>query len=357
MKNPKRARSLTNKSLTQFLICAAIAFLLSAPLFYLLTKNFYAEEMVDVINAMQQGGEITSLDLEQDIMVGMMLQFVLIFIVLCVSLLITLRFITRRLWHPFDDTLQKTERFNLAQDEVPAFMPTDILEFARLNDSLKKLMEKDRKTYRIQKEFTENASHELQTPIAIMRSKLDLLMQEQMTELQMGIVSSLYDQNTRMGHLNRSLLLLAKIENAQYSEMQEIEIAAFIRRLLPSYEVLLHALTISFHDSCTMPATVRTNEMLFESLLNNLVINAIRHTSTADGKIELSLSDHLLTVGNPSDGHPLDEQALFQRFHTSADSSSGNGIGLAIVKAICNFHGWTVRYDFQDGKHIFKVGW
>lgn len=121
-----------------------------------------------------------------------------------------MRFITHRLWLPFDDTLQKTEQFNLAQSAVPQFQKTEIKEFARLNNSLAKLMQKDKEIYRIQKEFTENASHELQTPISIIRSKLDLLMQEELDERSMSLVSDLYDLNTRMEHLNRNLLLLAK---------------------------------------------------------------------------------------------------------------------------------------------------
>ena len=94
-------KSLLNKSLFQFLVCAAIIFLLTAPLFYLLTRHFYAEEIIDIIESVQQGDSIPPLDLEEDIMIGMMIQFLLIFVVLSISLLITMRFITRRLWHPF----------------------------------------------------------------------------------------------------------------------------------------------------------------------------------------------------------------------------------------------------------------
>ena len=133
---------------------------------------FYAEDMIDIIEAVQLGTSIPHIDLERDIMVGMMLQFLLIFLVLSLALFIMMRFITHRLWLPFDDTLQKTEQFNLAQSAVPQFQKTEIKEFARLNNSLAKLMQKDKEIYRIQKEFTENASHELQTPISIIRSKL-----------------------------------------------------------------------------------------------------------------------------------------------------------------------------------------
>ncbi len=348
-------KSLLNKSLSQFFVCVIIILFLSAPLFYLLTKYFYAEDLIDVIEATQRGNEIPALDLEEDIVIGMTIQFLLIFVVLSFSLFITLRFITRKIWKPFDDTLQKTERFNLAQDDIPQFPNTDIKEFDRLNHSLMKLMERDKNTYRIQKEFAENASHELQTPIAITRSKLDLLMQEQLNERQMHLVSSLYDLNTRMGHLNRNLLLLAKIENAQYTEMEFIELGDFIRDSLPSYDMFLHGLSLTLIDERKSKNTIRANAILLSCLLNNLIINAIRHTVSLNGEVRILLEDGRISISNESDDGPLDEDALFQRFRSGDCKLVGNGLGLAIVKAICDYHNWKIKYSFLNKRHIFTV--
>lgn len=228
-----KMKSLLSKTLTQFTLCTAAILVLTAPLFYLLTKWFYAEDMIDIIEAVERGEGIPPLDLERDIMAGMMLQFLLIFIVVSLSLFITMRFITRRLWLPFDDTLDKAERFNITQDSLPRFLPTDIREFERLNRSLDSLMRKDREMFRIQKEFTENASHELQTPIAIIRSKLDMLMQENLTERQMQLVADMYGLTMRMGHLNRNLLILAKIDNAQYTAAEKVDAGAMLSESLP----------------------------------------------------------------------------------------------------------------------------
>ena len=126
-------KSLLHKTLSQFLVCTVAIFILTTPLFFLLTKYFYAEDMIDIIEAVQLGTSIPHIDLERDIVVGMMLQFLLIFLVLSLALFIMMRFITHRLWLPFDDTLQKTEQFNLAQSAVPQFQKTEIKEFARLN--------------------------------------------------------------------------------------------------------------------------------------------------------------------------------------------------------------------------------
>lgn len=112
-------------------------------------------------------------------------------------------------------------------------------------------MKKDQDTYRIQKELTENASHELQTPLPIIRSKLDLLMLEDLSESQMRFVSDLDELTVRMGHFNRNLLLLAKIDNAQYAALKHIDIANLLSESLPLYESLLSGKSLRFIDSRT----------------------------------------------------------------------------------------------------------
>lgn len=351
-----KMKSLLSKTLTQFTLCTAAILVLTAPLFYLLTKWFYAEDMIDIIEAVERGEGIPPLDLERDIMAGMMLQFLLIFIVVSLSLFITMRFITRRLWLPFDDTLDKAERFNITQDCQPRFLPTDIREFERLNRSLDSLMRKDREMFRIQKEFTENASHELQTPIAIIRSKLDMLMQENLTERQMQLVADMYGLTMRMGHLNRNLLILAKIDNAQYTAAEKVDAGAMLSESLPLYGVLRKDTPLHVDDRRGGgDRTVRANSVLLECLLKNLIVNAIRN-SPAGSAVNIILEDDSLTVCNVSeDGRPLDAATLFRRFRSGDMKKKGNGLGLAIVKSVCDFHGWTVCYGFDDGCHCFTV--
>lgn len=346
----KQKKSLVYRTLMQLFACSAIIFLLMTPAFYLLTKHFYAEDLIDVIAAVEKGLEIPPLDLERDIMAGVMLQFLLIFATMTVALFITMRFITRRLWQPFDDTLLKAESFNLAQSDVPEFEDNGILEFARLNDSLRLLMSRSKETYRIQKEFTENASHELRTPLAVTRSKLDLLMQEELTEIQASIVSELYRLNTRMEHLNRNLLLLAKIENKQYHNSRTIELGSFIKALLPQYD--MHRPGCNVVCTTGGAQTVTANAMLFECMLSNLIINAIRHTDSGTVVIDLR-RDAVIEISNPAAGGPLDESAIFRRFHSG--TKGGNGLGLAIVKAICDYHRWSVGYSYADARHIFTI--
>lgn len=350
----KRPNSLTHRTMSQFFLCTAAIFLLMTPVFYLLTKLFYAEDLIDVIEAIENGRGVPPLDLERDIMTGVMIQFVLTFGIISVAMFITVRFITGRLWLPFDDTLRKAEKFNLAQSGIPEFIVTDIVEFCRLNDSLSQLMRKSKEIYRIQKEFTENASHELQTPLAVTRTKLDLLLQENLSQEQMRLVSELYRLNTRMGHLNRNLLLLAKIENSQYHEFEKISPADFMCDLLPSYNMLKGNCRVTVSSDENRPWKLRANPILLESMLNNLVVNAIRHT--AKGEITVDVTQPgIVTVSNPAENGPLDADSLFKRFRTGSPLSAGNGLGLAIVKAICDFHGWRVDYACLHNTHYFTV--
>lgn len=343
-------KSLLRKTMMQYFLCTVVIFLLMAPIFYLLTKHFYAEDMIDLMESVRSGHGIPELDLERDIMAGVMLQ-----LILSLAIYVTIRFITRRLWQPFDNTLEKAGDYSLTQKDIPEFVRTDIKEFNRLNDSLTRLMRRSRDTYRIQREFTENASHELQTPLAVARGKLDLLLQENLTEGQYELVADLYDLNTRMGRLNRNLLLLAKIENRQYGGTEPIMLRYFILNALPSYNLLSGGCRVVFDDRSESKSFVKANPILLECLMNNLVDNAIRHTSEGDVVMRLEADDRL-AVTNPGES-PLDSEVIFQRFRSGDSATTGTGLGLAIVKAICEFHGWKVAYDYAaaDRRHTFTV--
>lgn len=351
-----RGRSLLSKTLMHFALCAAICFVLTAPLFYLLTKWFYAEDLIEIVEAVKERQMIPDIDLERDIVGGMMLQFMLIFIVITIALFVTMRLATKKLWHPFDDTLRKAEQFSLAQGSVPQFASTGIVEFARLNHTLEQLMLNAKHTYIAQKEFTENASHELQTPLAIVRTKLDLLMQGNLGEGEMRLVADLYELTMRMSRLNRNLLLLAKIENSQYADMQKVDVAAMIADAAPLYDALTDGTAIRLADLRSHAhACITANPVLLECLVKNLVVNAIRH-SEAGADVELTLTDNSLTVSNAATGDkPLDAKALFRRFSTADAPHKGNGLGLAIVKAVCRFHHWDVAYRYELHRHLFVV--
>lgn len=342
-------KTLLHKTSDRIIVSIATVFILTAPLFYLITKCFYAEDMIDIIESVERGeGLPSSFDLERDIIAGVMIQYLLIFVVIALSLLIAIRFSLRNLWHPFENTLKSMEQFKVSDKTMPVLENGDITEFSRLNYTLTKLMQRNSETYRRQKEFTENASHELQTPLAIMRSRLDLLVQQNLDKETLDSINELYNANRRMECLNRDLLLLAKIDNNQFVTDTKVDTVSIIKDIADSLTSLGYMVKATFSDAHCETAANRT---LFESLVNNLVINALRNS----GQVDISLTEGVLIVSNPSNnGKPLDNSRLFQRF-ASTPGTKGNGLGLAIVKAVCDLHHWEIKYDFADGNHQFTV--
>lgn len=351
-----KQHSLMRQSLTRFALCVAALLLLAAPLFYLLTKNYYAEDMADLIEAVRQGHPVPHNDLETDIMQGLMLQFALVTTVLGIAVVITVRFITQRLWQPFEQTLTAIEGFSLESGTRPELPRCRTREFDRLNATLNRLTANSLKSYRLQKEFTENASHELQTPLAIFQSKLDLLLQQpELTEAQAAIIQDLYQMNARLSRLSRNLLWLAKIENNQFRRTEPIDLGAVLDQLRPALESMAGDLKLHF----TLPPSgvpLTANRALLESLVNNLMVNAIRH-NRPDGSITIAADRESLTVTNTSTEEALDPATLFSRFHHTGTNQAGNGLGLAIVKAVCDYHGWTItyHYDAEAGTHSFCI--
>ena len=342
-------KTLLHKTSDRIIVSISAVFILTAPLFYLITRYFYAEDMIDIMESVERGeGLPPSFDLEQDIIAGVMIQYLLIFVVIGLSLFIAIRFSLRNLWHPFENTLKSMEQFKVSDNTTPDLDDGNITEFNRLNHALTKLMQRNSETYRQQKEFTENASHELQTPLALMRSRLDLLLQRNLDKETLDAINELYNANRRMERLNRDLLLLAKIDNDQFVTNDRIDMNSVIKDISDSLT------TLGYNVNITIPAAscdIIANRTLFESLINNLVVNALRNSE----QVDITLTKGKIMVSNPSDnGKPLDRYKLFQRFASPA-VSKGNGLGLAIAKAVCDLYHWNIEYDFATGNHQFSV--
>ncbi|MCW1962074.1 sensor histidine kinase [Chryseobacterium viscerum] len=276
------------------------------------------------------------------------------FVVIVLGLLYLNRKLSSSIWKPFRSTLDQLKTFNLNSQNTIKFPVSDTAEFEELNQSLYRLMERNISTYKTQKEFTENASHELQTPLAIIKNKLDLLLQDQnLTEQQYRIAEDMNRALTRSSRINKNLLLLAKIENNQFDSS---EIISFDHLLQQSIDILgehVEQKNISIHEDLSNSVQVRGNSILTEILINNLIINAIRHTSPG-GSISIQLTNSSFEVSN-SGTEKLNEDLLFKRFSKLSTDNSGSGLGLSIIQEICRFHHWTISYSFEHNHHIFTV--
>ncbi|MBM6993191.1 MAG: HAMP domain-containing histidine kinase [Prevotella sp.] len=347
-----KQRKLINLLLSRFSISLVILLILSAPLFYFIVIRYYSEDLREV--AQMANIPLSRLDLEKDAIIGLVLQILSMVFVLGASIFLVMRLVPVKLWRPFYDTLDKISHFKVEGGRVPVFADSEVMEFNQLNDTLSHILTQNVRSYQVQKQFTENASHELQTPLAIVQGKLDLLSQTaNLTEEQVELIEDVYHEIGRMSRLNRNLLLLAKIENAQYQLTDHINLADKLHALLPSLELLADGLHIDCHIE-DKSLTVNCNEVLLESMIHNLIVNAVRHNRTG-GTITITLDGGRLVVGNTSDEPVLDTRYIFERFHRSMSSQKGNGLGLAIVKSICDYHRWSIAYDYHDNWHEFCV--
>lgn len=278
---------------------------------------------------------------------------VLIGLLLGLLVFATSRF-SKKIWLPFRQTLDKLRSFDLTSGQTVVFDKTNISEFDELNRSLNKLIAHNVSVYKTQKEFTENASHELQTPLAILKNKLDILLQsEGLTEKQYQIAEEMNRALTRSTRINKNLLLLAKIDNSQFNNAEVIRFDVLLQQSMQILQEHFEQKNIQVSTNISPQVTVHGNSSLTEVLINNLLLNAIRHTLPG-GSIEVTLTSTGFEVSNSGIAQ-LDGDLLFKRFSRLSADNSGSGLGLSIVQEICKFHKWSIRYRFQNGHHTFSV--
>jgi signal transduction histidine kinase len=275
------------------------------------------------------------------------------FILLVLGFVILNKRISRNIWKPFRDTLEKLKAFDLNKDRMIGFERTDIEEFEELNLALVQLIQKNMAAFYQQKTFIENASHELQTPLAVLKSKIDLLLQtESMTEEQSEIITAISHNLSRVSRINKNLLLLAKIENNQFPEHEKVAVGELLHEvaeLLADYRID-KGMDLQMHID---PQIISCNRTLLEVLVSNLLVNAILHGNYMD-LITIRLSDSVLSFSNPADS-ALHETSLFRRFEISSSETTSSGLGLAIAKEICDSYGWQLSYTYIDHLHVFSV--
>ncbi|OJV22594.1 MAG: hypothetical protein BGO21_05415 [Dyadobacter sp. 50-39] len=281
---------------------------------------------------------------------------VVMLLVVIVASLIVNQLVLRRLWQPFYNALAQVKTFKLGNNRLPAFAQTDIEEFSYMNTLLAETVGSAEAEYQLLKEFTENASHEIQTPLAIIRSKLDLVIQEEgLSDRQAEALKSVYSGIKRLTKLNQSLLLLTKIENRQFSQTSRVDLLEKVSEKLGQFQEFWQNNDISWSQELN-PAWIDANPELIEILLTNLISNAGRHNRPG-GSIHIRLTANELRVSNSGSDTALDTSRLFRRFYKEVQNSQHNGLGLSIVKQICDQLLIRISYQYSGGLHQFTLSW
>jgi len=333
------------------MIYASVVLLVSVPAYYVIISKLWAHELAEHHVALTDaaGREDTFI-----IIGAVTLLTLLFFIIMLGGFILLNRRISSRLWQPFYLSLEKIKSFRLDQQDQIRFNETDILEFSELNESLDRLISANINVFKQQKEFAENASHELQTPLAIIQSKLELLLQSTaLKDEQYDIIESALKALARVSRINKNLLLLTKIEGSQYMENEQVDLSMLLATTIPLFMHFRHDKQIEMIQDIAPGVQVNGNRILIEVLLNNLLTNAIRYGPVSQ-PVKVLLTNQFLSISNTG-STALNSESVFKRFATGSVQSPGTGLGLAIVKQICVRYGWTVTYKFSDQFHIFSV--
>ncbi len=278
-----------------------------------------------------------------------------VFLVLIIALTLINRHVERKVWQPFYRVLLALKNYRIDHQNFPKPEQSSILEMNSLNYSLVDLTEKNQKLFLSQKEFIENASHELQTPLAVIQNKLEMLLQtENFTQEQIGYIEDIYNSNQRLSKLNKSLLLLAKIENHQFKVTQEIEIKKIIQKVLTDTSFLIEEKNIQLHQDFSTSKIVFGNEILLQILMSNLISNAIKYAEN-NGNIFINLNENYFDISNSSSHSKLEENQLFKRFQKQNSAQESTGLGLEISKKIAENYQWTLVYNYNSRLHSFKL--
>ena len=279
-----------------------------------------------------------------------------IFLLLLGAIIVINRRTSRRLWTPFYDAMAAIQTYDIVKNKPLALTgQTGIGEFDRLNLTLTQLIDRVYRSYNNQIQFTENASHELQTPLAIIRSKVELLMDApHLTADIAALLVDINEANERLSQMNKNLLLLAKIDNDQFPEKSPVAVGALLGRLIAYYEAYFETNMPKITSGIETDLVLQANSALMEILVNNLLRNAILH-NVPGGYIHIRLTGDQLLIENSGPALEGDVQRLFGRFEKGRQESRSTGLGLALVKQICQLYGFDVRYVHSEGKHSVCV--
>lgn len=264
------------------------------------------------------------------------------------------RKLSKAVWDPFYTILEKLKQYQIDKDINIELPKSFILEFRDLREAIIHLVNKSREAYLSQKEFTENASHELQTPLAVIRSKLELLMQtEEINQEQAELISDMLNATDRIARLNKNLLLLSKIENRQFIASQNVLLKELVTQTVEQYKPMAQNKSIGLSIKAESELIRDSNAILLDILFGNLISNAIKHSSE-QSVVKVIIANDCITITNP--GEPLkNPDKIFNRFNREAWSAQGNGLGLAIAKKICDVEALDISYHYENGEHNFKV--
>lgn len=291
---------------------------------------------------------------KEDLQEAILNWIVLLYFALLFSILLINIWVFYRSMRPLYILLNWLDHYTIGQHSTPPDLKTDIPEFKKLQEAAIQSDKRNQAIFEQQKQFIGNASHELQTPLAICQNRLEMITEGELTEEQLSEISKIQETLSYIIRLNKSLLFLSKIENGQFQDTKEVCLNDIIKRQIEDYREIYDYKNICLNLTDPARLIVQMNETLATTLITNLLKNAYVHNHS-QGEIQITISKHQLTFSNTGEATALDNTKIFQRFYQGKQANPGStGIGLSITEAICKLYNIQIQYSYAE-KHRFLL--
>lgn len=279
------------------------------------------------------------------------------FLIVVTLLVLTDILVTRRIWRPFYGIVRQLQNYRVDGPDDPEFTGSDVHEFKLLSQSLDAMSRRTRRQYAQQKQFTDNASHEMQTPLSVLSFELDVLQQSAgLVEADLDRIQRSQQEIKRLSAINQSLLLLAKIDNQQFPVNESVNIGELVNQLVDNYSDYVAHRGITINRMIQGGPILPMNRQLADVLFSNLIKNAILH-GDSNSSIFIQMGTKSFIITNQGDPLPFPEDQLFRRFVRNQALPQSTGLGLALVKEIAAQYGMMVKYNYASSmrRHMFQV--
>lgn len=298
---------------------------------------------------------IKSMVEEDDLGEEIFLEAIILYLILIATIITINNFVLKHLWKPFYSLLHQLKNYKIGTSKELPVSSTNTKEFIDLENAINILLHQNVNIFEQQKQFIGNASHELQTPLAIIINKLELLLENgNLDEYQVEKISEIMNISERLVRLNKSLLLLTKIENKQILDNSPFILNKIVQQTLIDLEETINFKKIKISFKQTDDILVNMNFSLANILVSNLIRNSIFH-NIPNGEVKIEITNNKLIILNTGELDQLDSKKIFSRFYKSDNNQNNTGLGLSIVKAICDLYGFSVTYYFENKFHCFNI--
>ncbi len=288
----------------------------------------------------------------EDILVAIVFSNITIFVLAFLFLFFFNTTKNIKLWNPFFTNLEQMKKFSLSSNEEIQLVDSDVLEFSELKDEILLLTSKVKNDYENLKQFTENVSHEMQTPLAIIQAKIDNIINEHdINDKQFEQISSIQKDIQRLKHLNQRVTILTKIDNNQFAKVENVNITKLLEEKIENFKEL-EINYISLNSKNDLIASM--DIYLADILINNLISNAIKH-NFEEKDISITTENKTLVISNYGQNALLHPEKLFLRFYSEVNSVQSSGLGLAILIKICDLYKFDLSYSFSENQHSFTL--